>query len=421
MDSIMVCGGRPLYGETRIQGSKNAALPILTATVLIRGITRLEHCPRILDIYYLIHILREIGCIATWEDEEVLTVDATHCDGHRISDKYAGRMRSSIILLGALLGRNKRAYVPYPGGCTIGKRPIDLHISSLEQMQIQIETDEAMLYAKTDEIAGTQITLPIPSVGATENIILAAVCATGNTTIIGAAMEPEVVSLCDFLQCAGAVIKGIGTDIIDITGIKQLHSITYRIPSDRIVAGTYSLATVGPRGSTILYDAPMEQMDALQQTLTRMGAKISRIRHGEKCGMVIDAEQAEGCVPYLETEAYPGFPTDLQSQIMAVLTIADGTSRIKETIFEERYQVVSELKKMGANISITDREAVIESVPRLYGKTLEASELRGGAALVIAGLIAHGNTIIERAHFIERGYEDIVKDLKELSASVKYL
>lgn len=420
MDSIMVCGGRTLYGETKIQGSKNAALPILAATVLIRGITRLCHCPRILDLYYLIHMLREIGCIVYWEGDDILVVDAGHCDGYVISNQYAGKMRSSVILLGAMLGRSGRASVPYPGGCTIGKRPIDLHISSLQEMQIQIETSETMLYAHTDCIVGGRICLPIPSVGATENIILAAVRAKGKTRIMGAAKEPEIVALCEFLRCAGAVISGEGTEIIDITGVQCLYPISYEIPADRIVAGTYSLATIGTRGSTILYDAPMEQMTSLIQVMQTMGARVSRLRHGGKKGMVIDAEHANGCIPYLETQVYPGFPTDLQSQTMAVLTLAEGTSRIRETIFEERYKVVKELHKMGARISIQDGDAVVEGVPKLCGNVLKASELRGGAALIIAGLSAHGTTIVENAHYISRGYEDIVKDLQELSAVIKY-
>ncbi len=255
----MVCGGRPLYGETRIQGSKNAALPILAATVLIKGVTRLDQCPRILDIIYMLHILREIGCTAYWDDEDVLVVDARECDGYEISEQYAGKMRSSIILLGAVLGRNHKVQVPYPGGCTIGKRPIDLHIAALSAMNVRIETCERVLCAHTDGILGNTISLALPSVGTTENIILAAVTAKGRTRIRGAAKEPEITALCDFLNHAGARITGAGTECIEINGVKRLREVDYKIPADRIVAGTYSLATVATRGSTILYDAPIEQ------------------------------------------------------------------------------------------------------------------------------------------------------------------
>lgn len=410
-----------MYGETKIQGSKNAALPILAATVLIRGITRLYHCPKILDILYMVHILREIGCRVYWDEEDVLVVDAKECDGYEISAQYAGRMRSSIILLGSVLGRNGRITVPYPGGCTIGKRPIDMHVSSLEKMNVRIETCETLLHAYTEGITGNDICLQIPSVGTTENIILAAVTARGRTRIIGAAKEPEITALCDFLRNAGARIAGAGTDEIVIVGVNQLQPVSYVIPADRIVAGTYSLATAATRGSTILYDAPIEQMSALLRVLTEMGVRLNRIGHGSKRGLVIDAEHAYRPISYLETREYPGFSTDLQSQIMAVLAVADGTSRIRENIFEERYKVVSELQKMGAHITIQDRNAVIEGVPRLFGSRLKASELRGGAALIIAGLMAQGTTIIENAHFIKRGHEDIVKDLQELSAAVKYL
>ncbi|MDO5572918.1 MAG: UDP-N-acetylglucosamine 1-carboxyvinyltransferase [bacterium] len=421
MDSIMVCGGRPLYGETRIQGSKNAALPILAATVLVKGKTRLYRCPKILDIIYMLHILREIGCTVFWEDEDVLVIDAADCDGYEIAEQYAGKMRSSIILLGSVLGRNGRVQVPYPGGCIIGKRPIDMHIAALQTMNVHIETHEKTLSAQTSGLTGATLDLALPSVGTTENIILAAVTARGRTRINGAAREPEIAALCDYLNHAGARITGAGTETIEINGVRRLQQTTYEIPADRIVAGTYSLATVATRGSTILYDAPIHQMDAFIKIIQSMGARVSRIRHADRIGLVIDAEQAVHAVEYLETKEYPGFPTDLQSQLMTVLTTADGTSRILETIFEERYKIVGELQKMGAHITIQDREAVIESVPRLQGTTLQASELRGGAALVIAGLMAQQTTIVENAHFIKRGHEDIVKDLKELSASIKYL
>ncbi len=414
MNSIIVNGEHPLFGEVTIQGSKNAALPIIAATVLNKGITTIYNCPRIADIYYMLRILQFNGCVVQFKDA-VLTIDASKCDGYRIPVEYADKMRSSITLLGALLGRNKHAETPQPGGCVIGARPIDLHIGALKQMNISFKTDGQFLYAKTDGIKGATIRLKRKSVGATENIILAAVLAEGRTQIYGAAREPEIVALCDFLKKAGARISGEGTDYIIIDGVSDLNSTQYSVQPDRIVAGTYCLAAVATRGQIVLQECPHHHLVALMQVLNKMGVRAER----EKQKLYLDARRANASIPYLVTSEYPGFPTDLQSQLMSVLSIANGRSVIRENIFEERYKVAAQLRMMGASIRISENEAYIDGVESLTGCQVTAEELRGGAALVIAGLAAKGRTVIQNAHFIARGYENIVGDLKKLGAYIE--
>lgn len=414
MNSIIVNGAHPLCGEVWIQGSKNAALPIIAATVLVRGTTVIHNCPKIADIYYMLRILQYNGCTVLFQDS-VLKIDAEKCDGSQIPDEFADKMRSSITLLGALLGRNKEAKTPYPGGCVIGARPIDLHIDALENMNVSVETNGQFLYAHTNGITGADVRLKRKSVGATENIILAAVLAKGRTKICGAAKEPEIVALCDFLINAGACINGVGTDVIVIDGVEHLNSTHYHIQADRIVAGTYCLAAVATRGKIALQECPYEQMAAMLQVLATLGADVT---YKEKT-LYLDAEHACHPIAYLATSEYPGFPTDLQSQLMAALCIADGRSVIQENIFEARYKVAVQLRKMGASICISGNEAKIDGVSDLNGCEVTAEELRGGAALVIAGLAARGRTIIRNAHFIGRGYESIVEDFRKLGAHIE--
>lgn len=414
MNSIIVNGGHSLSGEVFIQGSKNAALPIIAATVLIKGITVIRNCPKISDIYYMLRILQYNGCIVHFHNS-VLTIDACKCAGYRIPVEYADKMRSSITLLGAMLGRNKEARTPSPGGCVIGARPIDLHIGALKEMNVSFETDGQFLHAHTDCIVGKDIHLRRKSVGATENIILAAVLAQGRTRIYGASGEPEIVALCDFLNKAGAQICGMATDCITIDGVHSLNSTQYDIRPDRIVAGTYCLAAVATRGEIVLQQCPYEHMEALVCVLHQLGAKTEF----DQQRLYLDARKADAPISYLSTSEYPGFPTDLQSQLMAVLCIADGKSMIRETIFEERYKVVPKLCMMGASIRISENEAHIEGVDGLKGCIVAAEELRGGAALVIAGLAATGRTVIQNAHFIARGYENIIRDLQGLGAGIE--
>ena len=414
MESIKIHGGVKLSGTVRIQGSKNTTLPILAATILIRGKTELSHCPDILDIGSMLDIMRENGCRITWKKEKLI-IDASQCNGCLVSQKYAQRIRSSITFLGAMLARNKRAVIPYPGGCSIGKRPIDLHLSALSKMNASFHEKEKILYADTKQLQGAFIRLKKPSVGATENIIIAAVLAKGTTRVKGAACEPEIVYLCDFLNKAGANIVGVGTSYLVIRGVEKLKEIKYHIPSDRIVAGTYALACVATRGHIFIENCPKNELEALIKELQRTGV---RIRCYGRC-MELDARSAYGPIPYITTTPYPGFPTDLQPQTVVVMTTFHGRSRIHESVFENRFRFVNQLRLMGAQIETNGEDACIDGGVPLKGRTVYAEDLRGGAALVIAGLSAYGITIVENAEVIERGYEDICRDLNNLGARMR--
>lgn len=414
MKKIQILGGNPLYGEVEIQGSKNAVLPILAATVLNAGVSVIHNCPKIEDVFCMIHILKTIGCEAEWE-EHTLRIDSKGIYSCQIPKEAACKMRSSIIFLGSLLGRFGQAEMSYPGGCVIGCRPIDLHLKAFKEMNVQIEEKEGNLQAKTGRLLAKQMALPFPSVGATENMILGAVLAEGTTLIANAAMEPEIAELCHFLNQMGASIRGIGTSKIEIEGVKQLHDVEYTVVSDRIVAGTYLLACVGTKGCIRIKNAPYGHMDSTLALVRKMGA------YAVWCENILSVtmKHRASALDRVETEVYPGFPTDLQSQLMTVLTKAKGNSCLKEKIFEERFKTVEALVHMGAEISFCQNEAYITGVNNLRGTTVEAKELRGGAALVIAGLMAEGRTEVTNAHFIERGYEDIVGDLQRLGARIQ--
>ncbi|HKM04120.1 MAG TPA: UDP-N-acetylglucosamine 1-carboxyvinyltransferase [Lachnospiraceae bacterium] len=415
MDSIHIYGGEPLFGQVRVQGSKNAALPLLAATVLVRGISVLENCPRISDIFNMIKILDSMGAVVSWEGSTVI-VDATNIKESRLPEEYVIRMRSSIVLMGALLGRVGEATMCYPGGCVIGKRPVDMHLDSMKQLGCDIEELDGGVIAKCSKKKpqGSVINLRISSVGVTENIILASVLADGVTIIKNAAREPEVHSLCLFLKNAGAMIEGIGSNILQIEGVNQLKGTTYKVPADRIVAGTYVLACMATGGVLQIQDAPISHLQSFLLEVSKMGATIQ-----EDSGILTVAAPKRGkAIPYLETDIYPGFPTDLQSPLLVALAVSNGTSVIKETIFENRFRIVKELNLMGAKITVHGNVAYIEGVNQLEGKNVIAEELRGGAALILAGLAAKGITTINNKHFIDRGYENIEKDLRNLGAKI---
>ncbi len=420
MSSIKVIGGGELKGEIKIQGSKNAALPIIAATVLNQGVTILKNCPRILDVFHMISVLEELGSVAKWEGN-TLIIDTTEISSTKVSEGSVQKMRSSILFLGALLGRNHEVSIAYPGGCSIGKRPIDYHLDSIKRMNVNQEflgEDKEIIHCYTDKIIGSDIFLKFPSVGATQNVILTAVLAEGITRIYNAAREPEVVELCNFLVEAGARICGRGTAFIEIEGVKKLNDVEYSLSSDRIVAGTYMAAVASTKGDVVLKDPPLHQIDSIIRVLDKIGCKIKtgndylRIRCDKRL------------LPYknLKTQPYPGFPTDMQSQLMTVLSLSDGKSIIVEEIFESRFQNVKELRKMGAKITVdeSERKAVILGVKNLEGAVVKAHDLRAGAALVIAGLGALGTTIIKDTTSIERGYEDICRDLSNISANIRY-
>ena len=351
MSFIEIVGGKQLFGEINVQGSKNAVLPILAATVLIRGTTKINHCPRISDVFNMLYILEDIGCKVWWEDSTVY-VDAKYLTSITVPEKYVNQMRASITFLGSIIGRMHNVSVSLPGGCSIGKRPIDLHLKSLRSMNITIDEVGDMLHCTTDKIIGTDIFLRSPSVGATENIILAATLANGVTRIYNAAMEPEVVELCLFLREAGARIKGLGTDRITIEGVKHLRSIEHTLSSDRIVTGTYMAMVASAGGDVIFKGVDSNDILSVLHALAQMGCNISC---GEDYVRVCNDKRPKA-IPFIETKPYPLFPTDMQSQIIAALSVADGTSCVVENMFEDRYGAAEELRKLGANI---DRKSVV--------------------------------------------------------------
>lgn len=413
MDAIHIRGGNALFGETKIQGSKNAVLPIMAAALLIEDECVIENCPRISDVGHMQNLLEQIGCRVS-RGSRTLTIDARHVSEDKMAGESVTGMRSSLMLLGAMLGRLGEVTMAHPGGCVIGERPIDIHINALRKMGVTVEEDEEIFTARVKQLEGAVIRLSFPSVGATENVILAAVMARGITVIQNAAKEPEIKALCSFLQEAGAVIEGIGGSVLVIQGGNPLHGVRFRVPSDRIVAGTYLFSVLGTGGHIFLREAPVSQMRSMLQAAAEMGAEISISRDG----LSIMAEQGNKPLPFMKTEVYPGFPTDMQSPLMAVLSTARGTSMIEETIFEDRFHIVEPLKQMGAQIRTEGKRAIITGVEGLTGCQVTAQELRGGAGLVIAGCMAEGETIVKNRHYIERGYEDICRDYQNLGVNI---
>lgn len=416
MPFIEIVGEKQLNGEVNIQGSKNAVLPILAATVLVNGISKINRCPKILDVYHMIKILEGIGCIVTWEGSSLI-VNTRNLTTTIVPSDLAKSMRSSIVLLGSLLGRTGEITIPYPGGCTIGERAIDFHLNAMKLMNVTIEEEDGLIHGVTSGVKGNTIRFVNPSVGATQNVILAAVLAEGTTYIHNAAREPEITELCKFLNAAGAKIHGIGSDVITVNGVDRLYDVEYTNAPDRIVTGTYLAAVVGVGGEVILNGADSTQLEEVIQLLERVGATIITT----KDTIMISSFQRPRATSYLETMPYPGFPTDMQSQIISVMMKSTGTSVIKETIFDGRFQNVKEQIKFGADIKVNDRIAIIRGVKKLTGCDVYASELRGGAALVIAGLMAEGRTRIYNPNFIERGYENICRDFRNLGATISYI
>lgn len=406
---LYIKGPQRMHGELLIQGSKNAALPILAATLLGKGIFIIHHCPRISDVEHMLELLEDAGCRVRWEGH-MLIVDTRELCNYRVSGEGAGKMRSTVTLLGSILGRMHRVEIPYPGGCTIGKRPIDLHLRGLEQLGAVFEHQEHTLSGSARLLHGAQVYLDFPSVGATENVLLAAVLAEGTTVIHGAAMEPEIVELASFLRKMGANVSGDGTPVIVIKGVEKLHAAEYIIPSDRIVAGTYLFGAVMTQGEIRLLHVPLKHLGKLPELLEQMGAVVE----SEEDWIYVRMDRQCRCIPYVVTAPFPGFPTDLQSALMAALSTASGMSFIEEKIFEARFQIVEELRKMGASISSEDSFALIDGDARLHGAKVEARELRGGAALIMAALAAEGETCISGMEYVCRGYEDINEDLKNL-------
>lgn len=416
MSFIEIVGGNKLYGDIEIQGSKNAVLPILAATILVPGISKIDRCPKIRDVFVMIKILESIGCKVWWESDSIC-VDSTYINEVTVPTEQVKEMRSSIILMGALLGRMKKCCISYPGGCTIGERPIDYHLSALQKMNVTIDIEKDDINCETKEVIGSEIHLSFPSVGATENIILAAVLAKGTTRIHNAAREPEIEDLCNFLNQCGAKIQGIGTDYVKIEGVSYLTSTEYVVSSDRIVAGTYLCMAAGTGGKITVEKTNPKHLSTLLDVLSEMGCCIMT-NHDS---ITLQSSGKLKAAPVTATRPYPGFPTDMQSQLMSLATKCEGSTIIVENIFEARYSNVGSLIEMGADIFVRGRTAVVQGVNALMGREVYAKDLRAGAALVLAGLIADGVTKVYNTVYIERGYVDIVKDLKSLGAIIQYV
>ena len=414
MDKYIIQGGERLYGKVRLQSAKNAVLPLLAGCVLTDEPIKIKDVPAIADVENMLRILGEVGCKITRRNEYTL-IDSSNAVSHEIPPRLTKELRSSVFMLGSILTRFRKAKISYPGGCDIGLRPIDLHLSGLRRLGVEIVEEGGYIECRADTLKGAEILLDFPSVGATENIILAAVTAQGKTRICGAAREPEVEHLCRYLLACGADIEGVGTDCLCITGGNVLRGTQYTVPADRIVAGTYLFACLAAGGNILLEEAPTEQMASVIELASSMGAECQKAQNG----LYVQAPERLRGVRELITLPYPDFPTDLQSVALTAMTAADGECLIEETIFENRFRVVEPLQEMGADIRKLDAARVIVKGPvRLKGCKVEAVELRGGAALVVAGLIAEGETVIRGCRYIGRGYENICRDLRELGARI---
>lgn len=416
MNKIIVEGGRRLSGEIPIQGAKNSVLPILVATLLVNGVCVIHNCPMLSDVDATIKILRYLGCSVSREGHTI-TVDSSTVCRNDVPDSLMREMRSSIVFLGGILGRMGKAVLSTPGGCEIGLRPIDLHLSAMEQFGATLTTENGFIVCSAEEkgLCGTRIVLSFPSVGATENIILASTLAKGTTVIINAAREPEISDLADFLNRCGARIYGAGDSTITVEGVSRLHSAEHSVIPDRIVASTYLIASAMTGGNICIKDVIPSHLGPIIQPLRESGCQVDvRGRN-----VSISSPKQLKRIKMIRTMPHPGFPTDVQAQMMALTTIADGTSVFIENIFESRFKHIGELLRFGAKIHAEGRMAVVEGVKTLNGASVKATDLRGGSAMILAGLSAKGITEISHIHHIDRGYEEPEKVLKFLGADIK--
>lgn len=414
MGKLVIDGGERVSGEILVQGAKNAVLPILAATVMADGVSVIQNCPGLRDVDKTTLVLERLGCKVV-RGKNTLTVDTRDMYDCEICEDLMREMRSSIIFLGAIISRCKKAVVSMPGGCPIGLRPIDLHLKALREMGVEIREEHGYIKCSAPSLTGGNIHLDFPSVGATENIMLAAVRADGTTTISNAAREPEIVDLGNFLNKMGARVSGIGTSVITIEGVKKLKAVEYTIMPDRIVAATYLAASAITGGEICLTGVNPQDMGAMLYVLSEMGVRL----HCEKDKIIQLAPKRLKSVHTVRTMPYPGFPTDIQSPFMSLAAMAKGTSVFIENIFENRFQHIDELTRMGADIKVEGRSAVVRGVDSLEGANVVARELRGGAALVVAALAASGTTTITGTEFIDRGYESIEKYLSDCGAKIK--
>lgn len=414
METFLISGRNRLYGNIEVQGAKNSVLPILSASILSGGKSEIHNCPQLTDVAVTMRIMKHLGCTVE-RDDNVISVDSSGMYGDGISESLMREMRSSVIFLGAILARTGTAHISYPGGCNLGSRPIDLHLSALKELGADIEEVGGNIICRADKLVGRDISLSFPSVGATENIMLAATAAKGTTRILNAAREPEISDLQAYLVAAGARVTGAGSSTIEIEGGYKLNDVRHSIIPDRIVTTTY-LAAVASAGGEI----------TVEKTNPQHVASVLAILREAGCRIVEEADRIHisrngrlKAVQPIRTMPYPGFPTDAQSLMLAVLTCGDGTTVFVENIFENRYRCASEFVRMGADIRIEGRVAVVCGVPQLLGAKVAATELRGGAALIIAALGAEGDTEVYGIEHIERGYDKIDQFLGGIGAKIE--
>lgn len=413
MDKIIITGGKKLVGDVFVSGAKNAAVAIIPASILSEGVCRIENVPNIDDVSLMCRILTEMGARVKMVNKTTLEIDSSHIVSPVASYELVRHMRASCYLLGALVGRFLKAVVSLPGGCNFGVRPIDQHLKGLMSLGASYKVEGGMVHVDAEKLVGTNIYLDVVSVGATVNIMLASVKAEGVTVIENAAKEPHIVDLANFLNSMGADVRGAGTDVIKIHGVKSLKGTTYSIIPDQIEAGTYMVAAAATHGDVMVKNVIPKHLESITAKLEEMGVEITEYDEAIRV-------RAEGRLNKcnIKTMPHPGFPTDMQPQIAVLLSIANGTSIVNENVWDNRFRYVEELKRMGAQISVDGKIAVIEGVEELIGAPVKATDLRAGAAMVIAGLVARGVTSIEDIEHIERGYENIVEKLAALGASI---
>ena len=396
MDKIVVCGGKKLHGEVSISGAKNAAVAIIPAAILVDGVCIIENVPNIRDVHVIVGIMEHMGAKIEFLDKYTLKVDCSCMDKQTAPQEMVRKMRASYYLLGALLGRFNKAEVAMPGGCNFGSRPIDQHIKGFRALGAEVSC-EGIVKASAKELAGSSVYLDIVSVGATINVMLAAVLAKGNTTIENVAKEPHIVDVANFLNAMGADIKGAGTDVIKIRGVEKLKGGTYSIIPDQIEAGTFMIAAAATGGDILVKNIIPKHMESVSAKLIEIGAKVTEL---DDAIHVVGTDEIKNA--NVKTLPYPGFPTDMQPQIVSLLSIASGTSVVTESVWDSRFQYVDELRRMGADIRVDGKTAVINGVNRLEGAVVSATDLRGGAGMVIAGLMAKGTTEIHEIQHIDR-------------------
>lgn len=414
MDNFVINGGHELFGEVNISGAKNAAVAIIPAAILADDLVRIENIPQISDVQLIIEILDRMGAQIKLINKNTIEIDTSNISYQSVPYELTSHFRASYYLIGAMLGRFNQAEVAMPGGCNFGVRPIDQHIKGFEMLGADIDIIDGMVSAKADKLMGTSIYMDVVSVGATINIMLAAVKARGLTIIENAAKEPHIVDLANFLNSMGADVRGAGTDVIKIRGVEKMHGCTYSIIPDQIEAGTYMVAVAACGGDVLIKNVIPKHLESISAKLEEAGAevieyddavRVTRFKNLTKCNV--------------KTMPHPGFPTDMQPQMAVLLSIAQGTSILSESVWDNRFQYVGQLLRMGADIQVDGKVAVIVGKEKLTGVTVKATDLRAGAAMIIAGLVADGTTVVEDIAYVDRGYEDVVEKFASLGADIK--